>query len=66
MTEQEIDQKFDEMLMYIYAGRVGSGRNTFANTIQSAVNEKLDQVIEILEKKNAITLANEIRQLKNI
>ena len=64
MTEQEIDQKFDEMLMFIYAGRVSSGRNVFTNTIRSAINEKLDQVIEILEKKNAITLANEIRQLK--
>ena len=65
MTEQDIEQKFDEILMFIYAGKVRSGKNIFSNAVNAAVNKKLDQVIEILERNDATRLLEEIRQLKN-
>ena len=65
MTEQDIDQKFDEILMFIYAGKVRNGKNIFASVINKAVNRKLDQVLEILERNDAGSLLEEIRQLKD-
>ena len=65
MTEQDIDQKFDEILMFIYAGNIRNGKNFFANAIDTAVNKKLDQVLEILEQNGVGSLLDEIRQLKN-
>ena len=65
MDEVEIGQKFDEVLMFIFSGEVSAGRNTFANTVNLAIDQKLDNVIEILEKNGAASLTDEIRALKN-
>ena len=65
MNEQDIDQKFDEILMIIYAGKPGMGRNIFANTLRTAVNRKLEQVIAILEQNGAVALIEEIRQIRD-
>ena len=65
MTEQDIDQKFDEILMFIYAGKIRNGKNYFASAVNKAVNRKLDEVIEILEQNNAGAMIEQIRQLKN-
>lgn len=65
MTEQDIDQKFDEILMFIYAGKIRNGKNFFANAINTAVNKKLNQVENILEQNGAAHLLEEIRQLKD-
>ena len=65
MTEHDIDQKFDEILMFIYAGKIRNGKNYFASTLNKAVNRKLDQVIEILERNDAGHLLDEIQQLKD-
>ena len=64
MTEQEIQQKFDEMLMFILAGELRSANNTFTSTVQTAVNKKLDQAIGILEKGGTVSQIEEIRRLK--
>ena len=65
MTEQDIDQKFDEILMFIYTGNIRNGKNFFANTINSAVNDKLDQAIQILESNGGGSMIDQIRQLKD-
>ena len=65
MTEQDIDQKFDEILMFIYAGKIRNGKNIFANVINKAVNRKLDQVLEIVEQHDAGSLHEKIRELKD-
>ena len=65
MNEQDIDQNYDEILMFIYDGKPGAGRNIFMNTIRKAVNNKLDEVIEILEKNVDATLIDDICELKN-
>ena len=65
MTEQDIDQKFDEILMFIINGKIRNGKNMFAKAISTAVNTKLDQAIEILESNGSGSVVEQIRQLKN-
>ena len=65
MNEQDIDQNYDEILMFIYDGNPGAGRNIFVNTIRKAVNNKLEEVIEILGKNVDSSLVDEIGELKN-
>lgn len=65
MTEQDLEQKFDEILMFIIEGKVRNGRNIFAHAVTKAVNTKLDEVIAILERNEAPSLVDEIRQLKS-
>ena len=65
MNEQDINQFYDEILMFIYEGKPGAGRNIFVNTVRRAVNNKLDEVIEILEKNVDATLIDDICELKN-
>jgi hypothetical protein len=66
MNEQDIDQKYDELLMLIFAGKPGIGRNIFASSIRTAVNIKLDQAIAILERDNAAGVIEEVQKLKYI
>lgn len=65
MNEHDFEQKFDEILMFIYAGNIRSGKNYFERTVNKAVNKKLDRVIEILEQNEAGHLLDQIRELKN-
>ena len=64
MTEQDIDQKFDEILMFIIDGKIRNGKNIFANTINVEINNKLDQVIAILESNGSGSIVEQVRQLK--
>ena len=65
MNEQEIDRKYDEILMFIYEGKLGIGRNIFVNAVRAAIGQKLDKVIEILMRSGADSMIEEIQQLKN-
>lgn len=65
MTEEDIEQRFDEILMFIIDGKIRNGKNIFANTIKTEINKKLDQVIAILESNGTGSMVDQVRQLKN-
>ena len=51
MDSQEMEQKFDAIYMAIVHGHITAARCAFRMSIQIAIDEKLDQIIDFLEKK---------------
>ena len=66
MDETEIEQKFDAIYMAITLGHIRSARRAFEASINHAVNDKLNQAIEILENKGLYFLVEDIEELKEI
>ena len=52
MDSQKMEQKFDAIYMAIVLGHITAARSAFKTSVQIAVDEKLDQVIDFLEKKD--------------
>lgn len=64
MTNNEIGKKFSAIVIAIQSNHLNVARQVFDLSIQTAVNEKLDQAIEILKENGEIILSNEIVRLK--
>ena len=65
MDEIEKEQKFDAIYMAIQHGYITAARSAFEASLQIAVDEKLDQIINIFEKKGAHCLIEDIQKLKH-
>ncbi len=52
MESQEMEQKFDAIYMAILYGHISTARTAFRVSMQIAIDEKLDQIIDFLEKKD--------------
>ena len=52
MDETEMEQKFDAIYMAILHGHINAARSAFRISIQTAIDEKLDQIIDYLEKED--------------
>jgi len=46
MGETEMEQKFDAIYMAILHGQINAARSAFKISIQIAIDEKLDQIID--------------------
>ncbi len=51
MDSQEMEQKFDAIYMAILLGHITAARYAFRASMQMAVDEKIDQIIDFLEKE---------------
>ena len=51
MDSKEMEQKFDAIYMAILHGHITAARSAFRISIQIAIDEKLDQIIDFLEKE---------------
>ncbi len=52
MDSKEMEQKFDAIYMAILHGHITAARSAFKISIQIAIDEKLDQIIDFLEKED--------------
>ena len=52
MDAIEMEQKFDAIYMAISHGHIDAARSAFRISIQTAVDEKLNQIIDYLEKED--------------
>ena len=65
MDETELEQKFDAIYMAILHGHITAARSAFRISIQIAVDEKLDQIIDFLEKKDMSCSIREIEEFRS-
>lgn len=66
MDSQEMEQIFDTIKMALLHGYPHGAQKVFNTSIQKAVNNKLDQVVSVVEKSGAFYLIEEIKELKLI
>jgi hypothetical protein len=64
MDSEKKEQQFDAIYMAITLGHVSAARCVFEASLNQAVNNKLDQIIKILEMKNLHFLIMDIEILK--
>jgi len=50
MDSVQMEQKFDAIYMAILHGHIATARFAFKSSIQMAVNDSLDQIVDFLEK----------------
>ena len=66
MEETEMEQKFDAIYMAILHGQINAARSAFKISIQIAIDEKLDQIIDFLEEEDMSFLVADIKKLKHL
>ena len=64
MDTMEIDRKFSEILDHIAERQIPRARTVYEKTINRAVNDKLEQVIDILQRRHVFTPILEIYKLQ--
>ena len=65
MDEKEMEQKFDAIYMAILHGHITAARNAFKISIQIAIDEKLDQIIDYLEKEDMSCSIKDIEEFRS-
>ncbi|MCH9048757.1 MAG: hypothetical protein IH836_07460 [Proteobacteria bacterium] len=65
MDAQEIEQKFDAIYMAILHGHITAARSAFRISIQIAIDEKLDQIIDFLEKEDMSCSIKDIEEFRS-
>ena len=65
MDSQEKEQAFDAIYMAILHGYVNAARCAFDKTLESVIEEKLEEVIKLAIGKGAFCLVEDINQLKS-
>jgi len=60
-----MEQKFDAIYMAILQGHITAARSAFRVSIQIAIDEKLDQIIDFLEKKKMSCSIRDIEKFKS-
>jgi len=64
MDSKEMEQKFDAIYMEILQGHITAARSAFKISIQIAVDAKLDQIIDFLEKKEMSCSIRDIEEFR--
>ncbi len=64
MYSKEMEQKFDAIYMAIMHGKFTAARSAFKISIQIAIDEKLDQIIDFLEKKEMSCSIRDIEEFR--
>ena len=64
MDTTEMEQKFDAIYMAILNGQINAARSAFKISIQIAIDEKLDQIIDYLEKENMSCSIRDIEEFR--
>ena len=65
MDETEMEQKFDAIYMAILHGQINAARSAFKISIQIAIDEKLDQIIDYLEKEDISCSIKDIEEFRS-
>ena len=65
MDETEMEQKFDAIYMAILHGQINAARSAFKISIQITVDEKLDQIIDFLEKEDMSCSIKDIKEFRS-
>jgi len=65
MDSQEMEQKFDAIYMAILHGNITAARSAFRISIQIAIDEKLDQIIDFLEKEDMSCSIRDIEKFRS-
>jgi len=65
MYEKEMEQKFDAIYMAILHGHITAARCAFRTSIQIAIDEKLDQIINFLEKEDMSCSIKDIEEFRS-
>ncbi len=65
MDTTEMEQKFDAIYMAILHGHISAARCAFKASIQIAIDEKLDQIIDFLEKEDMSCSIKDIEEFRS-
>jgi len=65
MDSKEMEQKFDAIYMAILLGYKSAALSAFKISIQKAVDLKLDQIIDFLEKEDMSCLIRDIEKFRS-
>ena len=65
MDTTEMEQKFDAIYMAILHGQINAARSAFKISIQIAIDEKLDQIIDYLEKEDMSCSIKDIEEFRS-
>ncbi|MCH8262116.1 MAG: hypothetical protein IIA77_03560 [Proteobacteria bacterium] len=65
MDSREMEQKFDAIYMAIMHGHITAARSAFKISIQIAIDEKLDQIIDFLEKEDMACSIRDIEEFRS-
>ena len=65
MDETEMEQKFDAIYMAILHGQINAARSAFRISIQIAIDEKLDQIIDFLEEEDMSCSIKDIEEFRS-
>ena len=65
MDDTEMEQKFDAIYMAILHGHIQAARSAFKISIQIAIDEKLDQIIDYLEKEDMSCSIKDIEEFRS-
>jgi len=65
MDTTEMEQKFDAIYMAILHGQINAARSAFKISIQIAIDEKLDQIIDYLEKEDMSYSIKDIEEFRS-
>ena len=65
MDSRHMEQKFDAIYMAILHGHITAARSAFRISIQIAIDEKLDQIIDFLEKEDMSCSIRDIEKFRS-
>jgi len=65
MDSKEMEQKFDAIYMAIMHGQLTAARSAFRISIQIAIDEKLDQFVDFLEKEDMSCSIKDIEEFRS-
>ncbi len=65
MDSKEMEQKFDAIYMAIMHGQLTAARSAFRISIQIAIDEKLDQFIDFLEKEDMSCSIRDVEKFRS-
>ena len=64
MDSKEMEQKFDAIYMAILHGHITAARSAFKISIQIAIDEKLDQLIDFMEREGMSCSIQDIEEFR--
>ena len=65
MDSRQMEQKFDAIYMAIMQGHITAARSAFKISIQIAIDENLDQIIDFLEKEDMSCSIKDIEKFRS-
>ena len=65
MDSRQMEQKSDAIYMAILHGHITAARSAFRISIQIAIDEKLDQIIDFLEKEDMSCSIKDIEKFRS-